>query len=256
MDMDILMLMINLRFDSEDFSGADWILRQAQSWPWPDNELQRLAEADLQFYLFKLAEAVKENDPESGWQLWNEARTKYDDPKLELFGVKLALLEDDWQTAEELLTRQWPTELAGQVNNLAEQIAELKKLENKIVIRFAPGAKQIPVTARLNDTVDQNFLIDTGATTVTIPLHTAEELGLEIDKQAPRHKVSTAGGEIMAWEVELDEIELGGWAVSGIKALIIDIPGQADSGLLGLNFLNYFVVNLDSDEGILLLEPK
>ena len=256
MDIDLLLLLVDIRLNSHNLTGADWLLTQAESWPWSDDDRQHLEEAELQLYLLQLADAVNENDPETGWQLWNEARTKFAAPEIELYGVELALLEEDWQTAEELLDRQWPTELADRVNELAEKIVALKRLENKIVIHFTPGARRIPVTALLNSSREQNFLIDTGATNVTIPLKTAEELGFDLSGQVPAHRVSTAGGGVMAWEIELEEIELAGWSLSGIKALVLDIPGQPDLGLLGLDFLNNFVVNIDSEAGVLLLEPK
>ncbi len=256
MDIDLLLLLADIRAGAHDFTGTDQLLSRARTWPWPDEGKYRLDEAALQLYLLRLNKAVGENDLESGWQLWHEARSKFSDPGLDLYGVELALLGNDRQSAEELLDREWPRELTERVNELTEQLTAQKNLENKIVIHFTPGARRIPVTARLNGSLSLNFLIDTGATSVTIPLSAAEALGLEINKQTPRHKVITAGGEVWAWGVKLEEIELEGWVLSGLEAMVLDIPGQDDLGLLGLNFLNYFVVNLDSDEGVLLLEPK
>jgi len=67
--------------------------------------------------------------------------------------------------------------------------------------------------------------------------------------------VATAGGLKEAWEVNLASIELGGWVVYNLKALVLDIPHHNQTGLLGLNFLEKFRMDLNTEKGILLLEP-
>ena len=105
-----------------------------------------------------------------------------DDADIHLMGVQLALAENDWVGAEELLAmREYPSSLNDKVRNLQTQISELKAQEGKIVINFAPGTQQIPLTAVLNRSATQKFIVDTGASLVTIPRSTAEELGLEVD---------------------------------------------------------------------------
>jgi aspartyl protease family protein len=152
--------------------------------------------------------------------------------------------------------REYPLNLQDRVQNLQAQISDLKGQEGKIVIQFRPGTRNIPVTALLNQTVEQKFIVDTGASTVTIPSSTADRLGLSIDSGNPIRKVVTASGVIDAPEVILPSITVEGWEVANITALVVDIPSQSDLGLLGLNFLERFRMDLNTDEGILLLEPR
>ena len=91
---------------------------------------------------------------------------------------------------------------------------------------------------------------------VTIPRSTAEYLGLAVDDRNPMRRVNTAGGVKYAPEVTLSSISIGGWEVNDLKALVLDIPGQPDLGLLGLNFLNKFRMDMNTEQGILLLEPR
>jgi hypothetical protein len=38
--------------------------------------------------------------------------------------------------------------------------------------------------------------------------------------------------------------------------LVLDIPNQPDWGLLGLNYLERFRMDMNTEEGVLLLEPR
>jgi clan AA aspartic protease (TIGR02281 family) len=180
-----------------------------------------------------------------------------DDLGIHLLGVQLALAENNWVEAEELLTaKEYPASLRDKVQNLQNQISELKAQEGKIVINFTPGTRHITVSAILNRTTNQNFIVDTGASMVTIPHSTAEYLGLATDERNPLRKVFTAGGVRYAPEVTLFSITIEGWEVTEIKALVLDIPNQPDLGLLGLNYLQRFRMDMNTEQGTLLLEPR
>jgi aspartyl protease family protein len=180
-----------------------------------------------------------------------------EDPDIHLLGVQLALAENNWAEAEELLAdREYPAALRDKVQNLQNQISELKGQEGKIVINFTPGSQYIPVSGILNRDTNLNFIVDTGASMVTIPRSTAEYLGLAVDDRNPMRRVNTAGGVKYAPEVTLSSISIGGWEVNDLKALVLDIPDQPDLGLLGLNFLNKFRMDMNTEQGVLLLEPR
>ena len=180
-----------------------------------------------------------------------------DDLNIHLFGVRLALAEGDWATAEELLlAKDYPPAFREQVRRLQSQISELKGQQGKIVIRFAPGTQQIPVLASLNQVTTQNFIVDTGASMTTIPYATAADLGIPITVRNPRRTVYTAGGVIYAPEVMLDSITLEEFEINNVRALVLDLPNQPDTGLLGMNYLGRFRMDLNTDEGLLLLAPK
>ncbi len=180
-----------------------------------------------------------------------------DDADIHLMGVQLALAENDWSGAEEILAmREYPSTLNDKVRNLQTQISELKAQEGKIVINFTPGTQQIPLTAVLNGSATQKFIVDTGASLVTIPRSTAEELGLEVDARNPLRKIHTAGGVKYAPEVTLFSISVEGWEVTDLKALVLDLPNQSEWGLLGMNYLRRFRMDINTENGVLLLEPR
>jgi len=125
----------------------------------------------------------------------------------------------------------------------------------KIIIRFSPDSGQIRAKGVLNNRLNQNFAVDTGASMVTIPSSAAKALGLDI-RSSPRRKVITAGGVIEAPEVMLDAVAFNGWIEYDVTAYVIDLPEQAGLGLLGLNYLNRFRMDVNTASGELTLEPR
>jgi clan AA aspartic protease (TIGR02281 family) len=205
-----------------------------------------------------IVDQFKKENFQNAWRAYRlGSRRLPNDLALHLLGVELALAEDNWTEAERLLSmKEYPASLIDKVKNLQARISELKAQEGKIVIRFTPGIRHIPVTAILNRNSYQTFIVDTGASMVTIPRSSAEKLGLAVDERSPSRKVYTAGGVKFASEVMLSSITVEGWEVNNVKALVLDIPDQPGLGLLGLNYLRRFRMDINSEQGVLLLEPR
>jgi len=212
----------------------------------------------LDLYLGSIQSLLDNGNLEKGRQVFTKARYLFSDAlDLHLQGVELALADGDWAEAERLLLqKEYPPEMKEKREILAARISTLKGREGKIIINFEPDSSQIPVTTTINNMLEHDFLIDTGATFVTIPYSTVEALGLEDELSYHQQEVQTAGGIVSAGSVILSSIELQGWFVSNVKALVIDIPDNPGLGLLGLNFLDRFRLDLQTDKGILLLEPQ
>jgi clan AA aspartic protease (TIGR02281 family) len=211
--------------------------------------------ADL--YKNWLGELIQRGDLTGARQVLNQSGGYFPDaPQFHLLGVQIALENRGWLAAEELLhMRSYPPDMMDQVKNLQDHIAALKGEQGRIVLRFVPGSRQIPVEAVLNNSIRQRFIVDTGASMVTIPVASATELGIEPDRY-PLRTVYTAGGQREAREVVLSVVEIGGWATADVKALVLDLPNQPDVGLLGLNYLRRFRLDLNTEKGTLILEPR
>lgn len=79
------------------------------------------------------------------------------------------------------------------------------------------------------------FMLDTGASDVSIPQSVAEQLGLQKGRPVT---YQTANGTIRAWQTVVDEIRLGGLRVGSVRASIN--PNVSDTGiLLGMSFLKH-----------------
>ena len=80
------------------------------------------------------------------------------------------------------------------------------------------------------------FLVDTGATLISLPYAEARRLGIDTSK-APRGTAMTANGATLVYQVKLDTVRVGGVELHNVDALVHQGPGL-DIALLGMSFLN------------------
>lgn len=80
------------------------------------------------------------------------------------------------------------------------------------------------------------FLVDTGATMVSLPQADADRLGIDYRK-GRRGQSSTANGLATVYLVRLDSIRVGDIELHGVDALVHEGPGL-NQALLGMSFLN------------------
>jgi aspartyl protease family protein len=79
------------------------------------------------------------------------------------------------------------------------------------------------------------FLLDTGASDVSVPQDLAERLGL---KKGPEVRFETANGSVNGYMTNLDQVQLGDIRLHQVRASIN--PGMSgDSVLLGMSFLRH-----------------
>lgn len=107
---------------------------------------------------------------------------------------------------------------------VARDAPELVLRRNRMGHYVAPGAiNGQPVT----------FLLDTGATVVSVPAHLGPALGLV---PGARQRVMTANGEVIARATRIEELGLGPFRMRGVRAHLN--PGMGgDQVLLGMSVL-------------------
>jgi aspartyl protease family protein len=91
--------------------------------------------------------------------------------------------------------------------------------------------------------VPVRFLVDTGATMVSLPQSDADRLGIDY-RRGRRGASHTANGMATVYLVRLDSIRIGGIELYGVDAMVHEGPGL-DQALLGMSFLNR--VNIQRD---------
>lgn len=79
------------------------------------------------------------------------------------------------------------------------------------------------------------FMLDTGATDVSLPSSVADRLDL---KRGRTMVYQTANGPVQVYTTRLDEVSLGGVSLNNIRASI-NPNMQQDEVLLGMSFLKY-----------------
>ncbi len=184
-------------------------------------------------------------------------RNRYpEDDALRLLDAERLLDAGDLNSCAEQLEREVArSDLKLLRQGLLNRLKLERRAEGRVWIEFTPGSSVIEATALIGG-VPIDFVIDTGASATSIPTSMLGPLGITIDENTPRQQVRTASDEFEAPVVALPPVNLQGAVVDGMRATVLDLPGQPGTGLLGLDFLGRFRIDLDIEKGWLLLEPR
>ena len=113
------------------------------------------------------------------------------------------------------------------------------------------------VEATLNKKTAAKFVVDTGASYTMISSAVAKELDIDTEQNRRTAPFQTANGVIQAPLVSLDSITVGGMEIRNLTAAVHDVLADSRvAGLLGLNFLSNFRMDIDTQKGVLHLEKK
>ena len=113
---------------------------------------------------------------------------------------------------------------------------------SQIVLTAGPGGHFVTLGS-INGKAVQ-FLVDTGATYVSMGAAEAQELGVDYTK-GQRGVVNTANGQVIAYRVKLASVRVGDVQLYDIDGLVSQQPIGAV--LLGNSFLTRFQMKRDND---------
>jgi len=123
----------------------------------------------------------------------------------------------------------------------------------EIRIPFARVGSLMRVEATVNDRVRVPFLIDTGASGVSIPSTYAEQLGVRIRPDTPYVEVTTANGVVARAVISLRSVEVEGARVENLSATV---NPAMEIGLLGGDFFNNYIYSVDAAKSVMTLVPN
>ncbi|TPV95855.1 MAG: hypothetical protein B7733_07770 [Myxococcales bacterium FL481] len=107
------------------------------------------------------------------------------------------------------------------------------------------------------NSLQAKYLFDTGASFTTITGRLASQLGLRVPSDAPAVKFNTASGPRESKMVYLPKLVLGGVEIPGLLVSVCDsCSNEHTQGLLGLNVMREFLVQLDYMGGNMELLPR
>ncbi|MDE0425493.1 MAG: retropepsin-like aspartic protease [Candidatus Poribacteria bacterium] len=127
-------------------------------------------------------------------------------------------------------------------------------------ISFNPAAKSIYLRLKVGSinadtTRDILVALDTGASTTMIPTEVAMDLGYDLSN--PNEQMMTANGIVLANRITVRKLTAIGETVENIDVVCHDLPdGSIIEGLLGLNFLRHFDVNISFSTGTIELHRR
>ncbi len=136
-------------------------------------------------------------------------------------------------------------------------VAPPKSAPVKASIPIEKHGQIVIIEAMLNKKTPAKFVVDTGATYTMISSAVAKELDIDLTQDQRTMPFQTANGLIQAPLTNLESITVGGMEIKNLTAAVHDaVPDPEVAGLLGLNFLSNFRMDIDTQRGLLHLEKK
>lgn len=117
---------------------------------------------------------------------------------------------------------------------------------SRVVLTAGPGG-HFTSEGQINGRIVR-FMVDTGATAVSMGEAEAERIGLKY-QNGTRVQMSTANGVVQGWRMTLDSVRVGDVSVGGVDAVVS--PVSMPYVLLGNSFLNRFQMNRTNDQMVL-----
>jgi len=122
-------------------------------------------------------------------------------------------------------------------------------------IPFTPG-QPIMVTARINGGGTTQLVLDTGAQGTVISPTALAALGVSY-RDAIRGSIKGVTGDASVLAVRVDSIEVDGARFGPLLVVSHDAGlGSGRDGLLGRDFLDQFIVTIDSASHVVTLTPR
>jgi aspartyl protease family protein len=154
-------------------------------------------------------------------------------------GVKLVSLNADGSVVE-TGGKRFSVPLGGTQVNLAGAGGDAGG--SRIVLNAGPGGHFVTGGA-INGRAVQ-FVVDTGATSVSMSESEADRIGLRY-REAQRGMANTANGTVPVYRLNLTSVRVGEVTVYGVEALVV--PAQMPYVLLGNSFLTRFQMSRVND---------
>lgn len=153
-------------------------------------------------------------------------------PAIALFGaaalgvVALRGTVDDGFEAKPAVANPAPTE---------PKFAEVTPHQIRTASLRKEGDGHYWATAKVNGSVVK-FLVDTGATMISLTKRDARRIGVNTDKLVRSVDVRTAAGRVKAGTVFIEKIEIDGVMLEDVQAVVLE--EGLEYSLLGMSFLN------------------
>jgi aspartyl protease family protein len=139
------------------------------------------------------------------------------------------------------------------------------QLTDSPVLSFAPAGASLTQEVRipasngmytmsgLINGKPQNFILDTGASYVTLSTHHADQLGVSYRDKGKHIQLNTANGRTDAYLINLDKVTVGDIEVANVQAAVMENL-SSDKILLGMSFLGN--VSMTHEGQVMLLQKK
>jgi clan AA aspartic protease (TIGR02281 family) len=166
----------------------------------------------------------------------------------------VATLKDSFQ--KRLATVRQPGE-DSTTHFLGKVSGRLTELDRECAVVSVPTATEgggTIVSALINNRLTGRFLVDTGASVMTLSEEFAKRLGIDLGSLPSGTAVVADGKKVAARQLVLDSVQVGDAKVGPVQAAVLPgAMGPSVDGLLGMSYLKNFDVRLSAANGQLVL---
>ena len=221
------------------------------------NEMRKLSKKDLK--------NIKKHEKQKVLKQYQKAGSYYHkatfqkEKKLAKINYELSLrnAQNALSFNNNYLTRQEKKELYSIINRSEVALKLLRKAIRKVSTKGEKRVKLIRkgnayyVNVLLNDKIEANLHVDTGAWGILLSPEIAEKLTL--GKIYKGYSTVADGRKVPATYFKLKSVSLNGNAVKNVEASYYNTPGD---GLLGMSYLKHFNFQIDTETDELVLKTK
>jgi len=168
--------------------------------------------------------------------------------------VKVHMVRGDMQQAQLHLDRlAASTGFEEEIGRLAEQM-QLAQQPSSTQLALSAQRNHLLVPITLGGAQQLQLMLDTGASLSVINEQRLSELP---NAQFLRSvTMNTAGGKTQADVYQINDIQIGPYALASAEFAVLPLVDISGDGLLGMNILQQFRFNIDTDAKLLGLTPK
>ncbi len=227
--------------------------------------------------LGKLSARMIETDPQDDPNGYNELIAEHnriaariqtkraEKDKVDIEAMNLAKEISDYTNELNFLVRKAEQAAAGYpltgreekfLRRITKEIESMRQDFTTYKVPVETYGSHVVVEGIINETFHARFLLDTGATTVTISEDVARKLNLPYrDTPIPIYATLADGRKIEAYPVRLKSLRVGTAKIYGVEATVLPQNAtRSTDGLLGMSFLKHFNVRFDAKTNALILE--
>lgn len=174
--------------------------------------------------------------------------TKYD---------QLAENEDVIKAIQEISTAQNKRYTLGpssRFKSIQRTLAKASEEYQRGAVDLRKEGQVLMIDVRINGKPIRSMILDTGASSISLPYTFAKDLGIQISSTDPVVELQMADGKIVdATQITLQKVQVGEFVVNDVEAFILPESLHAAPPLLGNSFLGNFTFEIDPDRGKLIL---
>jgi aspartyl protease family protein len=141
----------------------------------------------------------------------------------------------------------------GFVSNL-KQLKTIEEAVSSEAIKLENETNSLWVNVTINGKHKKRMIVDSGATSISLPDKMARDMGIEVGKEGIPIRVGLAdGSEVPATLIKLDSVRVGKFTVEDVQCCILGPEARDAPPLLGMSFLGQFKFEVDAQQAELKL---